>query len=262
MDYQAGSGVHYKSYSTRSQVGAAREYFAAGFYFAPAADFNGTQGGTSVTLGSANVPYAAHVFIVAKQAGTATGGTGAVTITVAGTTITDAGVRAASQTVTMVTDITALTANEYVETPRKFIGAVVIKLEVGATGHTAYALDFNYGFCKYEDFGNRPFTITDFECVGFGNADDGGFQVELVHHKATGWTYHASAFNPGPAALKAMRTIHGTESDMDGDEPFAFKVTGVDTMVDGANSEGVIVHVTTTVNNSLEFMDTHIGVTL
>ena len=262
MDFQSGPAIHYKSYTTRAQVGAAQAYYAGGYYFAPAADSNRNQGATSVTLGAANVPYAAHVFIVAKQAGTATGGSGEVTVTVAGTTITDAGVRAASQTVTMVTDITALTANGYVETPRKFIGAVVIKLEVGSTGHTAYALDFNYGFCKYEDFGNRPFTISELECVGFANASDGGYQIELIHHKVAGWTYHASAFVPGPTAIKLMRTIHGTESDLDANEPYAFKVTNINQAVDGAGVEGVIVRHTTTANNAVEFVDTHIGVLL
>ena len=262
MDFDSGPGITYKSYTTRAQVGAAQAYYAAGYYFAPADDFNATQGGTSVTLGAANVPYAAHVFIVAKQAGTATGGAGAVTVTVAGTTITDTGTRAATQTITLVDDITGLSANIYKETAEKFIGAVVIKVEVGATGHTAYALDFNYGFCKYEDFGNRPFTIKEIECVGFANADDGGYQIELIHHKTTAWTYHATAFVPGPTAIKLMRTIHSTESDIDANEPFAWKVTGLNTAVDGAGVEGVIVRHTTTANNSVEFVDTHIGVQL
>jgi len=262
MDFDRAPGATFKSYTLSSPPGGSGTFYQAGYYNAPVADANLSQAGATQTLGAANVPYAAHVFLVAKQAGTATGGAGAVTVTIDGTTINDSGVRAASQTITLADDITALSANEYVETPEKWLGQVTFTVEVGSTGHTAYALDFNYGFCKYEDFGNRSFTITDLEIIGTAGASDAGVDFELLHHKATGWTYHASAFVPGTTALKKMSTIHSTESDIDSGLPFAFKVAGMSTLVAGAASEGVLVRTTTGANNAIEFMDTHIGVDL
>ena len=260
FSFESGPGVVFKSYTLSTPPGASGTFHQAGYYNAPVADSNLTQASTTQTLGAANVPYAAHAFLVAKQAGTATGGTGAVTIVVTGTSITDGGTRNASGTETIVTSIAAMSANEYFETALKWIGQVTFTLTVGATGHTAYAADFNYGFCKYEDFGNRPFTVTDLEIIGVAGADDAGIDFELLHHKATGWTFNDGAFVPGTTALKKMSTIHSTESDVDNSLPFAFKVAGMTTSVDGANSEGLVVRVTTTANNAIEFMDTHIGV--
>jgi hypothetical protein len=108
--------------------------------------------------------------------------------------------------------------------------------------------------------GNRDFTITDIECVGLANANDGGFEIELLHHKTIGWTYHASAFVAGTAALLSMNTIHSTEQDLDNGEFFAFKRSGLTTAIDGNGNEGIIVRITTGANNSVSYMDTHLGV--
>jgi hypothetical protein len=205
-----------------------------------------------------NVPYAAHAFLVASGAGSAAGGSGAVTVTVTGTKIDDAGTRTPAYTETLVDDITALSANEYVE-GSKFIGQVTYTLEVGATGHTTYSLDFNYGFCKYEDFGNRNFTLTDFEVVGIAGANDAGVDIELLHHKTAGWTYHATAFVAGTTPITDFVTVNSTESDLDSGLPFAFKRAGLATPIAGAASEGTLVRLTTAVNNAVENATVHIG---
>lgn len=127
-------------------------------------------------------------------------------------------------------------------------------------GDTAFSYDFNYGYAKYEDFGNRNFTVTDFEAVGLANANDGSFEIELLHHNDTGWTYDAAAFQAGNTPLLSMNTIHGTEQDIDAGAPFAFKRTGLGTTVDGNALEGVIVRVTTGANDAVTYMDSHIGI--
>jgi hypothetical protein len=260
--YETGHPTVFKSYSMHSQAGATGKYYNAGFYFAPATEMSLANGSATQTLGAANVPYAAHAFFVAKDAGTASGGsTGTAKITVTGTSITDAGTRTGSDSEIIVADVTAMATDEYFETSKKWLGQITYT--IAATGdHTTFTGLGNYGFCKYEDFGNRSFTITDFECVGFAGAADAGFDIELIHHKSTGWTYSAAAFNPGPAAVIKQTTIHSTESDVDANEPFAFKRSGLTTDVNGAGSEGIVVRTTTAQNNAVEYMDIHVGVTI
>lgn len=241
----------FKSYTFVARDANSGENFQAGFYDYNVADANLTIGGAiTQTHGEANVPYAAHAFCVASGAG----GTDLV-LTVSGTSITDAGVRTTSDTEIIVADTDAASANDFFETTKKWLGTVTYTL-TGAAG----TFDFNFGLAKYDDFGNRDFTITDIECVGLANANDGGFEIELLHHKTTGWTYHASAFVAGTAALLSMNTIHSTEQDLDNGEFFAFKRSSLTTAIDGNGNEGIIVRITTGANNSVSYMDTHLGV--
>jgi len=257
-----GNRKRYKSYSLRTPSGSSGTYHLSGYYVAPAADanLNQDQGSTTVTVGAANVPYGAHAFLVAKEAGTATGGSGAVTIVCSGTSVTDLGVRDGSASETIVSDITAMSANTYYETDLKWIGTVTYTLTVGATGHTAYAADFNYGLAKYEDFGNKAFEIVEFEAVGMAGANDTGFDIEVLHHSSSGWTYHDSAFVAGATALAKLSTDYSTESDLDNGVEFAWKRTNLWKHVEGAASEGIIIRITTTANAAVEYMDAHIGV--
>ncbi len=95
-----------KSYFFTSPVGSSGTYYKAGFYDLVSADANLTQASTTVTLGSANHPYAAHAFIVSGGNGTTDGSD--LVLTVSGTSITDAGVRATSDTQVVVADGTTL----------------------------------------------------------------------------------------------------------------------------------------------------------
>jgi hypothetical protein len=186
---------------------------------------------TTVTLGSANISYAAHAFIVAGGAGAAAGGAGAVEIEVSGTSITDAGVRTAADTEIVVADITTLALNQFA--------------------------DFN----KYEDFGNIDFTLTNFECVGLGGAADTSFNIRLLKQDSANWTYSAAAFVPGGTELLNMNTDHSTEQNVASGIPFAYKRAGLSEVVNGNDSEGVVVEITTGANNTVQDMDVHVGVT-
>lgn len=258
----------FRSYTHQSRTGASGTDYIGGFYFAPAADADLTQASLTVNMGAANVPYAAHAFLVASAAGTTDGSD--LVVTVSGTSITDGGTRTGADSEVIIgagADVTACQVNAtsattdlYCETDKKWIGQTVFTLS--SSGGATFAFTFNYGLAKYEDFGNRDFTIRDFECTGLAEAADTSFDIQLMHHKLTSWTYHATAFVPGTGALYSMNTIHSTEQDLDADEPFAFKRASLTDAVDGDGSEGTVIKVVTGVNNSVGYMNCHLGVTL
>ncbi len=256
VDQVVGGIPVYKSYTFVARDAAAGANFQAGFYNFSTADANLLNGGATVTHGGANVPYAAHAFIVSGGNGTTDGSD--LVLTVTGTSITDAGVRDSGGTEVIEATAAVSALHTYFETTLKWIGTITYTLT--SAGGSAFTYDFNYGFTKYEDFGNRDFTVTDLEVVGLANQADGGFEIELLHHTATGWTYHVDAFVAGNTPLLSMNTIHSTEQDLDAGEPFAFKRSGLSTAVDGNGGEGVLVRITTAANNSVSYMDTHIGV--
>ena len=247
----------YKSYMITTQgLGAGVTVYSAGFYEAPVTDANLTQASTTVTYGTANRATAAHAFLVAAAAGSVN--TGSCSIVVSGTSITGAGVRATGDSETIVADITAMTTNAYYETTKKWLGQITYTLT--PSGATTYSADFNYGFAKYEDFGNVNFTVREFEATGYAGANDDDFDIQLCHHKSTGWTYHATAFVAGPAAIVTLSTDYSTDDQLDSGQHFAYKRTGLSTFVSGSGSEGIIVRIVTTANNSLEYADIHVGV--
>jgi hypothetical protein len=254
-----GGGVPvFKSYTFVARDAANGENFQAGFYDYSTTDANLTQASTTVTHGEVNVPYAAHAFAVAGGAGSTDGSD--LVLTVSGTSITDAGVRTTADTEVVVAAAASASTDECFETTKKWIGQITYTLT--STGGSTFSFDFNYGFCKYEDFGNRKFTVTDFESVGLANSNEGGIDIQLLYHNDTGWTYAATGFVAGNSEVIGMNTIHSTEQDIDSGEPFAFKRSGLGTEVDGTALEGVLVRVTTSVNNSVSYLDTHIGVAI
>jgi hypothetical protein len=252
VEYTVGGTPSFKSY-TVSDFGNSDSHYTAGFYSAPVEDVTLTIGGSvTQTYGTAGQSHAAHAFCVASGAG----GTDLV-LTVTGVSITDAGVKNDADSEIIVADTDTATTDAYYETSKKWLGQITYTL-TGSAG----AFTFNYGFCKYEDWGNRAFTLTDFETTGKMGASETGLNIELLHHKATGWTYHASAFVPGTGALTSLSTDHGTNNDVANDEHFAYKRASLATAVDGSASEGLVIKVTTAVNNSIDYMNSHIGVTL
>ena len=257
IEHHGGPVAVVKSYTFASRSAAAGEYFQGGFYDHPDADANLTNASTTVVHGSVNHPYAAHAFMVFGAA--TTDGT-TVTLTVSGTSITDAGVRTPADSEVLFTGAPAgLTLNDYIETALKFVGAVTYTLTSdGAT----FTFDFNLGYAKYEDFNNVNATLRGIECVGLCNTSDSDFEVELIHHSITGWTYAATGFHAGNTPIATMNTDHGTEQDIVAGEQFAWKRSNMSEDIQGNDGEGVIVRVTTGTNNSVSYMDTHVAVTI
>lgn len=256
-----GDIATYKSYTVSTQgLGAGPDVYAAGYYYAPATDANLTQASTTVTYGTANTAYAAHAFAVAGGAGSVD--TGVVGLRVTGTSINDSGTRTTSDSQTLSADITALSANDYVETTKKWLGTVTFELYVVSGSPTTYSLDFNYGFCKYEDFGNHDFQVTDFECVGYAGGNETNLTIQLLKHVTTGWTYSAAAFSPVNSAnvICSLVTDHSTDDQVQNGQHFAYKRANLDTNIDGGNEEGVLVFITTSGTNIIEYMNIHIGI--
>lgn len=246
----------FKSYALAT--GVAGTSYAGGFYEASAADANLTNVSATVNYGTAGVGYGAHAFLVAGGAGTTDAGT--VSIVVSGTSITDAGVRTPADSETIVADVTAMTTDAYYETEKKWLGTITYTL-TGAGGASVFAADFNYGFAKYEDFGNKQFRITDFEVVfEAGNVADTSVSFALLHHSATGWTYHATAFVPGNGVVVSSATDYATDDNTANSQSFAYKRAGLSKAVDGAASEGVVVKITTSAVNTIEHGTAHVGI--
>jgi len=231
-------------------------FYTAGFYRAPAADANLTNAAPTVAYGTAASAYGAHAFAVSGGNGSTDGSD--LVLTVSGTSITDAGVRTTSDSEVIVATATSSALNTYYETTKKWLGPVTYTLT--STGGTTFNYDFNYGLAKYEDLGNRVFKITQFEVTGLAGATDAGFNVALLHHHSTGWTYSAAAFVPGDGAIVALATDYSTDRSLVNGEAFAYKRTGLSTLIDGSSNEGYIVRITTTVNNSIEMLNSSVGV--
>lgn len=241
----------------KSPTGSSGTFHAFGFFIAPAAAKIATQASPSQTLGTANVAYGAHAFIVASGPGAASGGAGAVTLKITGTSITMAGVRTAGDTEIIVADITAAVANKFIMSQKYWIGQVTFTLDPGGTGHTAYNLSFNYGFIKHFECWEKKSTIKNFEITGRAGANDTGFNVEVIYIKpnATDWTYSAAAFVPGPTPFLKWSTDMSTEKNLANGERFAWSRYNLSQAVDGTIEEGVVVRITTSVNNAVESSD-------
>jgi len=258
-----GLGEQWKSFNFSTQGIGAGTYYTGGYYDAPAAHAALTNASATQTVGSANGSYAAHIFIVASGVGTASGGAGAVEIEVSGTSITDGGTRTGSDTEVIVADITTLSTDGYLETSKKWLGQVTLTLQVAGAGtHTTFAATVNYGWAKYEDFGNRDFTLTDFETIGLAGANDSSFNVTLFHHDSSGWTYSAAAFEAGGTVIADMNTDHSTEQNLVTTDYFAYKRSGLSEAVSGSGSEGIVIRVVVGQNNSVRFDSLHVGVTI
>jgi hypothetical protein len=252
----------FKSYTVTTQGLAANpDVYAAGYLEFSTTDTNLDEGGTTQAFGDANVSHAAHAFVVYGGAGSVN--TGVVGLRVSGTSITDAGVRTTSDTETISSDITTTSLNEWAETDKKWLGQVTFELFTVSGAPTVFSLDFNYGLSKYEDFGNRNFTVTDIEAVGLAGANDNTFDIKLFYYNANGWTYAASGFD----AITATNTIvslagdHSTDDQLVTRDHFAWKRAGLTQGVNGSDSEGIIVRVETSANNAVEYCNIHIGVT-
>lgn len=239
-----------EGFSFRSPTGGSGTYYASGYYYAPAADANLTQASATQTFGSANSGYGAHAFLVAAAPGTKNAGS--VSIVVSGTSIANDGTRTAADSETIVADITAMSANAYYETDKRWIGQITYTLT--AVGAATYAADFNYGLAAYDTLDERNHTVKLFEVMGRAGANDSGFDIQLLHHKTTGWTYSAAAFVPGTTLLCSWATDYNTEKNLVSGERFKYE-RELSQAIDGTSGEGTLVKIITSANNAVEFMD-------
>lgn len=232
-----GGGASEKAWGFRAREGSTGINYIGGFYKHETTDndFN-----PSVTFGTALAAYGAHFYLV--QAAGGVGGTDTV-IRVTGTSITDAGVRTDPDTEDLTVD-DAGAAGAYYETAKKWIGQVTVEKISGPD------LLCNYGFSKYWDNNNNNFTITGFEATWLGGSNDNAPNIELLHHKTSGWTYNAGAAATAPTPLASMQTDYVTEIETRTDEEGAWKRSNLSQAVAGGGSEGTIICLTTTQNKA------------
>ena len=251
-----------KSYSFASPSGSSGTFYAAGFLNWPTTDANLNETTpTNVTHGTANAPYGAHAGLVAGGAGSTDAGT--VSIVISGTSVDDSNNRTAADSETLVADITAMSLNEFFTSAKKWVGTVTWTI-TGSGGAATFNADFNYGLCKYDDFGNQTLSITDLEIVGRAGASDTGANFRLFFYNTADWTYAATGFVPGPTAgdaseLANMNTSYSTEQDLANGEHFSYKRDDLNQDIDGTAKEGFILEITTTANKAIETMDIHIS---
>lgn len=249
---QIGGTPSFKSYSLANPGNAGTFYIGGHYAFAAGAANLEIGVDVTETFGSAGQAHGSHAFCVASGAG----GTDLV-LTVTGVSISDAGARNDSDEEIIVADTDAAITDQYFETTRKWLGQITYTL-TGSSG----TFDFNYGFVKYEDFGNRGFTVTDFDMTGETRANETGLNIELLYHEAGAFVYDGSSFVPNQTALVSLATDYGTNNDVASGDGFAYKRSGLSTAIDGASGEGLIIRITTAVNNSINDATAHIGVTL
>jgi hypothetical protein len=240
----------YKSYSAAAFDSGA--HYVGGFYNFSATAATLTIGGTvTQTFGAATQSNAAHAFIVASGAGGVD-----LVLTVTGISINDAGGRNPADSEIIVADTDTATTNQYFETTKKWLGQITYTL-TGAAG----SFVFNYGLVKYDDFGNRNFVVTDFEVTGLAAANEAGLDIELLHHESTAFVYSAGAFVPNATPLISLVGDHATDNQVDTADNFAYKRAGLALAIAGASNEGIIIRVTTSTNNSMAYMNFHVGAT-
>jgi len=106
------------------------------------------------------------------------------------------------------------------------------------------------------------FTITDIECVGFAGANDSNFDIKLMHHQSSGWTYAATGFTPIAAAntIASLATDHSTDDQLLSSVHMAWKRDNLSTAISGSNDEGFLVFISSSANNAVEYLNLHIGV--
>ena len=255
VDDSIGTAGTTRSYTFISRgAGIGGENFVGGYYDYSTTDSNLSNASTTQTLGTANVAYGAHAFCVAGGAGSTDGSD--LVLTVSGTSFSG-GVRTPADSEVIVLDCVGAATDQYFETTKKWIGQVVYTLS--STGGATFSFDFNYGLTKYDDWGNRSFVITDFEAVGFCDANDSGFDIQLLEHTDTGWTYAATGFVAGSSEIVGMNTDYSTEKNIAANQGFAYKRTGLSVPIDGTGSNGFVVRITTGLANTVTYLNVIVG---
>ena len=235
-------------------------YYDLGFYETTTTDVTlGTLAATEV-FGTSDNAYEAHYWIVASGPGTVDAGQVGVTQT--GEATFDDGTIIPGYIDTILTDITNLSTNEYVEGV-KFNGTVTYAFVVISGSPTTASFTFNRGCAKYEDLWNNNFYVTGLECTWRGGQTDAtGFDVELLHHKSTGWTYAATGFIPGDGAIATRSIDQAGKLGVVAGSVGSWKRDNLNVFIDGSGNEGLMYRIKTGANGTIQNMNLHFAAAL
>jgi hypothetical protein len=217
--------------------GTAGSEWAGGFYL-DKGDTASFEVAATDTLGSPLGSYAAHVYFVLGEAPI-----DSVTLRLRGTTITDAGVRTATDTAYVyLTD--ADSTDAYFETSEKWLGQVVIEVTAGDP------VVCNFGFAKYWDNCGTDFTLNGIDAAWLADKYDTSFDIKVHHHSSSGWKYNAAGATP-PENWD-MNTDHGTEENVFASQYGAWRRTGLDTSINADSSEGIVIQIVSGAVNAIQ----------
>lgn len=247
-----------KSYSFTSQGIGAGLYYKAGFYDFSDTSFAATQASSTIAYGDLDRARDAHAGIVPQAPGIVVG-TGQVGLRVVGIKDSENGIPQVAGEIGIITeDITTLTADTYFETSEKWSGQITFELYIVTGSPTAYSMNFNYGFAKYDDLQDRDYTITAFECVWQGNASNNTLDIALVKHTAEGWTFATSNFIAGNGDICRKSIDMQLSSNVNNNLDGAYKRTNLNTYIAGESGEGHIIEITTGGTSTIQTMDLHV----
>jgi hypothetical protein len=232
------TGNESANWAFNSLAGASGTYYFGGYYDFSAANSNFVA---PANYGTAGAAYAAHASLVLGANTVDT-----LTIRVSGASINDSGTLNLADTEDIVFTHPAL-QNDYAETSKKWLGQITFT-HISGTAQVC-----NYGFAKYFDNANRDFLITGLEATWLAGATDANTNIELLHHKSTGWSYNGLGAPSPPTAIASMDVDHTAAYDgVVNGENGAYKRSNLNTLINGGGSEGTIVRITTNVNNAIE----------
>ena len=227
--------------------GASGSNYIGGFYELVSAKATISSGGAAQTYGTALNAKAARAICVVSGASAS-----ATKLTVSGISIDDNGTRNDADSEVLIADCSGISANAFYQTTKKWLGQISYTLTLGTAGHT---LDFNYGMVRGKSNNNTNFTIKGLVFFALGGATDTGINLELLHHKTTGWTYSAAAFvYPTANRIIMMSTDYGTNTRIASGIYINWRRSNLSTAIAGATGgEGYIVRLTTSVNNAIRW---------
>ena len=230
-------GLFTKSWPFKSKSGASGTVYVGGLYELASSD---NDFSAPPTFGTANKALGAHAFVVL---GAAT--VDELTIRVSGTSITDAGVRTGSDTEDVVIP-NSTAVDSYFETTKKWLGQITISVQSGT------AKTCNYGFANYWNNNGADFSVTGCEASWLAGASDSDADLQVLHHKATGWTFNSGAPPTPPSAIASMAADYSTDDQTISGEQGAWKRTGLSADVNADSAEGVIIAVVTSANGAFD----------
>ena len=222
---------------------AAGTYYVGGFY-----NFGSTAGDfttTGVDHGTANGPYGAYMMFVCAAA---TSDDTSYSVTLTGTSITDAGVRTASDT--EIVAMPAIAENSFYQSTKKWVGQVNIT-ETAVT--VVESRLCNYGFVSVWDNEEVDLTLLGAKASWHANgAHD--LDIQVIHHNAANWTYVSGGPPTHTNQLISLATIYDTEYVTAAQEDGSFRnVLAAAVDVDISAGEGLLVAVATGATDLLDY---------
>lgn len=203
--------------------------YAAGFYIYASSDDTFSP---SINFGPVNGAHAAHFFIVTGQIPT-----NDVTIRISGVSIQDTGVRNESDFQDIII-LNGTSINSYFETSKKWLGSINIETISGTP------ITCNYGLSKYHDNANTDFKVIDSECLWVSDSNDSSSNIELIHHKDSGWSFNSGSSPSPPPPIISRLADYGPSYNYNYIGDGAWKHTNIDLTILGSLNEGIIWRIT------------------